>query len=144
MLLSIGLLLGGCQNWWTARQEPLPSDPTTPVGTALLFKKLLDSGSTADATCLLAASRGKPLLAEQRYELLPELERLRSLVGGLPITYCRTDSSAPFRSVVWLELDYLYTLRFTLDRRDSLWFITALEFIPWHRPAVPLFPDPAE
>jgi hypothetical protein len=110
----------------------------------LLFKTTLDSAAFLDALTLFRSSAGTPLVAAQRYELLPDIERLARLLSGLPITLVRTDSLAPTQVGVWLELDYLHTLHFTLQQRDTTWGIIALEYIPWRRSPVPIFPPPEE
>lgn len=143
LLLSIGLFCEGCRSFSLSR-EALPPARHTAARTALFFKTLLDSGWIAEATALFATPHGLPLLAEQRYELALELERLSSMVGKLPITYLRTDSLSPTRQIVWLEADYLHTLCFHLLHRDTTWAITELEYLPWRRPALPIFPSDDE
>jgi hypothetical protein len=143
LAFCLSLLLSACETFAPVRREPVLPGRTSPLGTALLFKLALDSGRIADATALLASSDGTPLLAEQRYELFPDIERLGRLVARLPVTFTRTDTLGT-TATVWLEIDYRQTLRFALLRRDSLWAITALERIPWNRPPVPVFPTTAE
>ncbi|GBD06989.1 hypothetical protein HRbin21_00799 [bacterium HR21] len=143
VLFWLGLLVSGCESLApTPRREAFQPGRSTPPGIALLFKSALDSGRIADALTLLGTPEGAPLPAAERYELLPELERLQNLLAGLPITALRIDTLAPGSAAVWLEVDYLHTLHFLLHRRDSLWLIIALERLPWRRPAVPVFPPP--
>ncbi len=142
-LFLLGLLLSGCESLAPSpRREVLLPTRATPGGTALLFKSALDSGRIADALFLLGTESGTPLPAIERYELLPELERLERLVARQPVTLLRVDTLDPKRAVVWLEADYLHTLSFLLCRRDSLWVIARLEYLPWRRPAVLIFPPP--
>lgn len=143
LLLWLGLLISGCESFApNPRRELSMAGRDTPSGIALLFKSTLDSGRITDALALLGTPEGAPLPAAERYELLPELERLQHLLAGLPVTALRVDTLAAHRTAVWLELDYLHTLHFLLHRRDSLWVIVALERLPWRRPAVPVFPPP--
>ncbi len=142
LLLSLGILCEGCRSL-SLERNTVPLTLHTPSGTALFFKALLDSGLTTEAASLFATPNGTPLLAEQRYELTPELEWLSQIVRGLPPTYLRTDSLGPTLRIVWLELDYLHTLRFRLFHRDTTWAITGLDYLPWRRPAIPVL-SPAD
>ncbi|MEN3026083.1 MAG: hypothetical protein ABDH31_00030 [Chlorobiota bacterium] len=145
-LLWLCLLLEACRSTHPKVAQascPLPLQ-STPLGTALLFKTAIDSGRIADALLLFALADGSPLLAEERYELAPELERLSRPIARLPITRTRTDSLSPVLVRIEMELDYWQTLRFTLRRRGSSWAVAGLERIPWNRPAVRIFPQPVE
>ncbi|MCS7176845.1 MAG: hypothetical protein NZ960_04370 [Candidatus Kapabacteria bacterium] len=146
VLLWLCLLVGACRSTRPeAVQGPYSLPPqSTPLGTALPFKAAIDSGRTSDALLLFTLADGRPLLAEERYELVPELERLSSQIARLPITGIRTDSLSPALVRVEMELDYWQTLRFTLRRHSSFWVVTGLERIPWNRPAIRIFPQLAE
>ncbi|MCS6966450.1 MAG: hypothetical protein NZ473_06760 [Candidatus Kapabacteria bacterium] len=145
VMLSLGMLLGACDVGFLSLRRTTSLPPrASPAATAFLFKSALDSGRIADALRLLATADGAPLLADDRYELAPDIERLVRLLAGLPITHVRIDTPETTRAFVWLEVDHLHTLYFTLRYQDSLWVITALERIPWRRPAIRVFPPPIE
>jgi hypothetical protein len=129
VLLFIAFCAVGCELWviGTKREKPVEVNQESALGAIYLFKAELDSNNIPAATQIMARPKGKPYLAVEKYDMYYELERLRRLIGQMPITYVVADSAVLTKTSEYfsVQFDYLYTFIFTTEKINNSWYITS-------------------
>jgi hypothetical protein len=131
--IILPIFLAGCEVFTIGSPAPVVEvidiNQETPVGAVYLFKAELDSNNVPGASLVLADHNGRPYLAFERYEMYFEIDRIKRLTIGKPVTAVKTDtiSSNTFR--VNLELDYIWKFTAQTAKINDRWYITNYNYI---------------
>lgn len=99
-----------------------------PLSVVYLFKAELDSNNIFGAMNLIASPDKTKYLAEQRYERISDLSRLRRILNSKQITDYKLDSITNDIAIVHLELNWLEKINFVAAKIDSNWYVTDFKY----------------
>ncbi len=97
----------------------------SPIGVVYLFKTELDSSNFNGAIENILNPDGSRLLAYRRYELLPEMSRVKRLMGNKTVTRVSADTLNENSYKVYIQLDFKRNMVFQTDRFNGEWYITS-------------------
>jgi|YNPMSStandDraft_1061717.scaffolds.fasta_scaffold00087_14 hypothetical protein len=99
-----------------------------PLSVVYLFKAELDSNNVFGAMNLIASPDKTKYLAEQRYERISDLSRLRRIMNNKQITSYKLENISGDISIVHLELNWIENINFVAAKIDSNWYVTDFKY----------------
>ncbi|MDR0927803.1 MAG: hypothetical protein LBO69_08575 [Ignavibacteria bacterium] len=98
----------------------------TPIGVITIFMDELANDNTLAASELLVNADGTLLTAKQKYDISPELSRMKRFLDGKKITNQAIDTTTGVVNVS-LELDGKSKARFVTQSINSLFYIVSFD-----------------
>lgn len=131
-ILFIAILINSCE-LIVIGEEPIAKEviniaQDSPKGAVYLFKTELDSNNIAGATQLLAREDGSHYLALEKYEMYYEIDRIKRLLYGKPVTKMITDTISVNEYIFNIEFDYLTSFKFRTAKIKNNWYIVNYEY----------------
>lgn len=130
LLIIIIISLSGCELIYIGSKtpkkihRPISYNQKTSDGVLHLFKAELDNDNSFSASDLIISADGSFYLAEERYEMIYSLDRLRRQIQKMPITKFEYDTINSNTINYKIEYDYLKTILYSTKLLDTLWYIT--------------------
>lgn len=110
------------------RQQRVELSQRAPLSVVMLFKAELDSSNVFGAMSLIASPEKTKYLAEQRYERITDIQRVRRILQNKKVTEYKANSVAEDISIVSLELNWLEKINFVAAKIDSQWYVTDYKY----------------
>ncbi len=107
----------------TPRLNNVDISQNSALGAVYLFKTELDSNNKQAAASVLAQNDGKKYLALQRYEMLPEISRIKRIIGNLPVTNVKADTLSDTKYKFKVQFDYINEITFVSTKIKDEWYI---------------------